>query len=175
MKCRSVAILAVTALLAACAGSPEGSGFRDTSQPLSVTTRGGAAEMHGQWFVRAHYPGEENLARVRFLTGTQSATGIELVRQGCRANGDCDVEGELWETKPLGLNRWRITSPHRSEARELWVIWVDEGFRTAAIGAPDGSYGWILDRAANGGEDRIFAAQEILDFNGYDTSALVMR
>ena len=50
-----------------------------------------------------------------------------------------------------------------------------EGFRTAVIGSPEGGYGWILDRRATGGEDRITAAQEILDFNGYDLSALQMR
>ena len=55
------------------------------------------------------------------------------------------------------------------------MVWVDEGYRTAAIGTPDGSFGWVLDRAASGGGDRITAAREILEFNGYDEGALRMR
>ena len=36
----------------------------------------------------------------------------------------------------------------------------------------DGSGAAILDRATTGGADRIAAAREILDFNGWDTGQL---
>jgi apolipoprotein D and lipocalin family protein len=60
------------------------------------------------------------------------------------------------------------------EMRAFWVLWVDEGFRTAVLGNPDGTFGWIVDRSTRGGADRIRAAREILDFNGYNVSQLRM-
>lgn len=91
--------------------------------------------------------------------------------QLCDEAGTC--EG-LWLATPTGQGRFALTRPDGS-ARDLWVLWVDEGFRTAVIGNPAGDFGWILDRAPKGGADRIKAAQEILDFNGYDISQLRMR
>ena len=57
----------------------------------------------------------------------------------------------------------------RDTPLELWVLWVDDDFRTAVIGTPDGRFGWIMDRPGQASRDRTRAAREILDFNGYDT------
>ena len=54
----------------------------------------------------------------------------------------------------------------------LVVMWVDEGFRTAAIGDADGRWAAILNRNRKSARDRIKAATEILDFNGWDVSKL---
>jgi apolipoprotein D and lipocalin family protein len=51
-------------------------------------------------------------------------------------------------------------------------MWVDEGFRTAAVGDANGRWAAILDRNATSSPDRIKAATEILDFNGWDISQL---
>ncbi|OZA12383.1 MAG: hypothetical protein B7Y02_07410 [Rhodobacterales bacterium 17-64-5] len=48
---------------------------------------------------------------------------------------------------------------------------MDEGYRTLAIGTPDGSFGFVLDRGP-AAADRMTAARQIFDFNGYDVSAL---
>ena len=55
----------------------------------------------------------------------------------------------------------------------LWVLWVDEGYRTAVIGEPQGRFGWVINRDPTIPTDRWVAAQRILDFNGYDSAALV--
>jgi apolipoprotein D and lipocalin family protein len=52
------------------------------------------------------------------------------------------------------------------------VLWVDEGFRTAVLGNKVGDFGWIIDRSTTGGAERITAAREILDFNGYAVQML---
>lgn len=54
----------------------------------------------------------------------------------------------------------------------LVVMWVDEGFRTAAIGDAEGRWAAILNRSRKPAGDRIRAATEILDFNGWDVSKL---
>lgn len=52
------------------------------------------------------------------------------------------------------------------------VMWVDEGFRTAVVGDAHGRGAMIMDRSTKPGADRIAAAVEILDFNGWDVSRL---
>jgi apolipoprotein D and lipocalin family protein len=64
--------------------------------------------------------------------------------------------------------RWRASGG----APEIWLLWVDTGYRTAALGTPDGSFGMILDRSATGGTDRIAAARDIFDWFGYDLTKL---
>ena len=58
-------------------------------------------------------------------------------------------------------------------ASDYWVLWVDEGYRTAVVGAPNGKSGWILNRDPQIPTDRLNAAREILDFNGYDLDRLM--
>jgi len=161
--------------LAGCASeiNTPGKSFRDTNLPLSVTTRGnGIQDMSGPWFVRAHFPGDASIAMVTFLPELNSGQAVEFRHEACLLSGDCETETEIWRAEPLGQNRWRLRNDTGDASMELWVIWVDDGFRTAAIGTPDGSYGWIIDRRPEGGADRLKAAAEILAFNGYDVARM---
>ena len=168
--------LAVATLISACT-LPEapGRGYRNTQVPLTYTSRSDANRLADDWYLRAHYPSDEDLRRVSYLRARDGQEAFKLVSRRCGENGDCKDMATLWRATPLGPNRWRLTDPQGGKDRDLWVIWVDEGYRTAAIGAPDGGYGWVLDRAATGGTDRITAAREILDFNGYDIGAMILR
>ena len=51
------------------------------------------------------------------------------------------------------------------------ILWVDSGYRTLAIGTPSGRFGFILDRDILP-EDRLTAAREVFDFNGYGVTNL---
>ena len=166
------------ALLAGCAAVPDvgGKSFRNTAQPLSVTTRGnGMQDMSGPWFIRAHFPNDASAAMVTFLPAYQGREAVEVRRERCTLSGDCEAEAYVLRAEALGQNRWRLSGESREGPDELWVIWVDDGFRTAAIGAPDGRYGWIIDRRAEGGADRLKAAAEILAFNGYDVARIKVK
>jgi apolipoprotein D and lipocalin family protein len=55
---------------------------------------------------------------------------------------------------------------------EFWVLWVDDDFRTAVVGTPDGSLGWIMDRPGQASPDRTRAAREVLEWSGYDLGRL---
>ena len=59
--------------------------------------------------------------------------------------------------------------PETGEA--AWVLWVDESYRTAVIGTPSGRFGYVLNRAPAIPADRLRAAHEILEFNGYSLAA----
>ncbi len=162
-------------LLSACAPAPTSDGFRDTTVPLTVTTRGSLADLAGTWHLRAHFPGSETLSQVTFLNQGPNTPAVALLKLRCDVSGDCEAVNDVWSNMPLGQNRYRLTQDRTGASIELWVIWVDEGFRTAALGTPDGSFGWIVDRSQKGGEDRITAAREILSFNGYDTLRMIKK
>lgn len=52
-----------------------------------------------------------------------------------------------------------------------WVLWADADYRTLVIGSPNGAVGFILNRGAFAA-DRLVAARDILDWNGYDLHRL---
>ncbi|QUJ75246.1 lipocalin family protein [Sulfitobacter albidus] len=161
----------VLAALAAC-NAPVGSGvttapsYRDANVPIGVTSRFDAAKFAGLWRVRAVLPEADKFEQLAFRGGT-----FRIGADVCDPAGICFTAAEDLPTRRTGPGRYVITMPG-GEQRRLWVLWVDEGFRTALVGSPDGTFAWILDRAATGGADRIRAAREILDFNGYDTTFL---
>jgi len=175
MSSRAIAALLGLALLTGCAAAPVigAKSFRNVAQPLSVTTRGnGMQDMSGPWFVRAHFPDDSSAAMVTFLPEYQGGEAVEVRREACTLSGKCEARAYVLRADALGQNRWRLSGEGREGPDELWVIWVDDGFRTAAIGAPDGSYGWIIDRRSDGGADRLKAAAEVLAFNGYDVARM---
>tara|TARA_R110002012_G_scaffold150440_11_gene309758 strand:- start:543 stop:1037 length:495 start_codon:yes stop_codon:yes gene_type:complete len=154
-------------LLAGCAAPvvQQGQGYRDTNALIGATSRYDAGRFAGPWVVRGSFDldAPDRVALVQSTGGP----AFEL----CDDAGDCEV---LWQARATGQGRYALTRPNGT-TRDLWILWVDEGFRTAVVGNPAGDFGWILDRNPTGGADRITAAQEILDFNGYDISQLRMR
>ncbi len=160
------ALLAL-ALLAGCAAPvpQQRTGFRDANALIGATSRFDEDRFRGAWVVRGSF-GADAPAQVAMVDTT---AGPAL--QFCTATGDCK---DLWRATATGQGRYTLR--HGDGAmRDLWVLWVDEGFRTAVVGNPAGDFGWVLDRHPTGGADRINAAREILDFNGYDISQLRMR
>ncbi|WP_438990936.1 lipocalin family protein [Lentibacter sp.] len=154
-------LLAASLALAGCVpvSVPEAAfeSYRDSAVMIASTLRFDLARFEGDWAVRGAYP-NDHLQRV-----TIKARGAR--RFVWRSEGRA-AQGEV-----TGPGRFRLAG----QAADYWVLWVDEDFRTAVIGTPDGRFGLILDRKAGGGADRIQAAREMLEFNGYDLGQMVMR
>ena len=93
---------------------------------------------------------------------TPEPAGLRLDGNLCLAGVARKVSGLA---VPSGPGRLSVAG------EDWWILWVDTGYRTMAIGTPSGRFGFILDRGAIPG-DRLTAAREIFDFNGYRTSAL---
>ncbi|SEN21797.1 apolipoprotein D and lipocalin family protein [Loktanella fryxellensis] len=177
-----LATLALLALLSACAkpqpGEPVGGlleVYRDRSVPIGSALNFDAGRYAGTWYEVARYP-------VPFETGCVGVTaeyaplpdGGLSVLNTCRTpdgNVRSTIEGRAEVVGPGRLTVRFDTVPF---AADYWVLWIDEGYRTAVVGAPDGRSGWILNRDPQIPADRLAAARDVLEFNGYDLSRLVM-
>ncbi|MEQ6248549.1 lipocalin [Sulfitobacter sp. HNIBRBA3233] len=162
-------------LLAACNAPPDsavetGPGYRDRSVPIGITSRYDEARFAGLWYVRAVLPAREAFEQLS-LRQTPAGPALRLGAQACDAAGVCTSVAQTLETRAVGPGQYIVRMPDGRQ-RAIWVLWVDEGFRTAVLGNPDGTFAWIIDRGRTGGADRIAAAREILDFNGYKTTDL---
>lgn len=157
---RRLALLAVLTL-AACAAEPPpvAESFRDRSVPIGSTTRGGLGDLAGEWVVAQSFPG--SVAPGTRVTVAPGAGGATLRFAGPGGAQDLAV---------ASIAPGRLTP--RDGGPELWVLWVDDDFRTAVIGTPDGSLGWIMDRPGQASADRTAAAREVLDWSGYDLGRL---
>lgn len=154
------AALAVT--LASC-GGPGGdkSGLRNADARISSQVNVTAARLAGDWYIRAGWPGTPDLSGpLRLAKG-----GETLTLTGTASDGP--VRATLTS---MGQGRFRADNTQAFGDNPLWVLWMDADDRTAAIGTPDGRFGWIMDRAPTGGADRITAAKEIMEWMGYDLS-----
>ena len=113
--------------------------------------------MTGDWWIRAEFAEEAPIQRQI----TYALDGSEAFLIGPK-------DGQLVRHELGRGARW-----HAGQDRpEIWLLWVDTGYRTAALGTPDGQFGMILDRSPSGGADRITAASEILEWFGYDMNKL---
>lgn len=166
------------ALLAACGSAPKVPpevapvSFRDLNAPIASQANFDATQFLGDWQVVAGYPVRHE-AGCEAISMTFASSGADqfLVRHNCQKfdgqqvlSGSADI---------IAAGRFRLTySGAPIPTAELWALWVDQGYRTAVIGSPDGQVGWILNRTSKIPEDRMNAAREILDFYGYDQTRL---
>ncbi|MBP1807558.1 lipocalin family protein [Rubellimicrobium aerolatum] len=124
--------------------------YRAPGALIASTTRGGPSDLGGDWVVSQATPGGP-------------------VAPGTRVGVTPTGTGAVWRLGGAEVAT-ALTGPGRYSGggREIWVVWVDDDFRTAAVGTPDGSFGWVMDRPGAASPDRTAAAREMLDFNGYD-------
>ncbi|MEC7764101.1 MAG: lipocalin [Pseudomonadota bacterium] len=54
----------------------------------------------------------------------------------------------------------------------LYVLWADADDRTVVLGRPDHSFGVILNKGAGISPDRLAAARDVMEWNGYDLGTL---
>jgi apolipoprotein D and lipocalin family protein len=156
--------LAAALLLAACAAGPSATGaFRAADAPIWSAAAFQPNQIAGGWRQVAGFQ----------TTGTSCSSGtvaFQPVAGGLQVNGSLCVNGSVQKlsglTESVGPGRLRIKGQE-----DWWILWVDSGYRTLAIGTPSGSFGFVLDRGAIPA-DRLVAAREVFDFNGYETGAL---
>ena len=161
------ALIAVTLFLAACGGES----YRDSSVGMTSMAVFDPARYAGLWYEVARFPAPFQAGCTNTETEYAVIGANKLsVRNSCMKNGRLSViEGSATVAGPgrlkVRLNGVPVTG-------DYWILWVDEGYRTAVVGAPSGRVGWILNRDPQIPADRLKAAQQVLEFNGYDLSRL---
>lgn len=146
--------------LAACAGTPgPPSGFRDPAVPIYSAALLDPGRLPGVWREAAAFGGEGCGAG-----GVTIGADLSVSGRLCLGGRPAAVAGRL---APSGPGRFAFPG-----TGEWWVVWVDSGYRTLAIGTPGGGWGVVLNRDGALPEDRLAAAAEIFDFNGYDRARL---
>jgi apolipoprotein D and lipocalin family protein len=152
-------ILTACLWLAACVGvGREAPGFRAAGAPIWSAAAFAPAEVSGNW---------QQVAA--FATGPLGCRGgavtVDPVPGGFAVTGILCLDGTARKVdalaRPIGPGRLSVEGEE-----DWWVLWVDEGYRTLAVGTPSGRFGFVLDRGRIP-QDRLAAAAEIFAFNGY--------
>ncbi|MDE0967800.1 MAG: hypothetical protein OSA51_00140 [Octadecabacter sp.] len=147
--------------------------FRDLSAQIASQTNVTADRLAGNWVVRQRFANQPGpVGGVTFSTLPNDALQMAQTHQTCDLNVCVIVHTQVL-LKPMGLGRWMpLNSPMTFPSQQIWVMWMDFESRTAAIGSPSGQFGWIMDKNPTGGDDRIIAARDIMDWFGYDVANL---
>ncbi|MEM8579488.1 MAG: lipocalin family protein [Pseudomonadota bacterium] len=122
----------------------------------------------GSWRVR--FASDPSAAPYWLSIGILTSDYSFAVRQvftDCRpGDGGCDPRaGQSLAGRATAPGVYRLGST--TEAVDFAVVWVDPGYRTAAVAAPDGSYVWLLDRDAKGHSTRLIQARAALKAAGF--------
>lgn len=159
---RVMRMLLGVAAVAACTPVVEPrTSYRDANVPITSVALFDPAQFAGHWEVIASYQG--GTCGLDVVAATAGV--LDLAQRGCSgdvSHSAAQVSGPGRYTPKDGVNK----------DIEHWVMWVDQTYRTAVIGTVGGEFGMILNRGRDIPADRMAAAREILDWNGYDLSQL---
>lgn len=150
--------------LVACAPKPlaPSGPYRTAGAPIWSNAQFESSRMVGRWQQSAGFGATAGCSAGGADIGGQAGT-LTLAARLCLSGQDVRLSGPMSATGP---GRFRV------DGQDWWVIWVDTDYRTLAIGTPSGAFGFILNRGGALPPDRLRAAREIFDFNGYDTRFL---
>lgn len=152
-------ILSAFLALAACAPTGQKvAGFRDPATPIWSAAALAPAQIAGDWRQVAAHAVRPGGCAAGALTITPADKGLRLDGTLC-LNGQ--AQRIATTARPSGPGRLAVDGQE-----DWWILWVDSGYRTLAIGTPSGRFGFVLDRGAPA-PDRLTAAREVFDFNGY--------
>jgi len=152
--------------VAACSTPVQVTGYRNPAAKMYSSAVFDPARLEGSWRQVADFaprPGCKTQG-LRFASG---GGGVRVEGGLCLAGLATDVTGPL---VAVGPGRFAVTGV----PEPVWVLWADTDVRTLVIGTPSGRFGAILNRGADLPGDRMTAAREVLDWNGYDLDRLLI-
>ena len=155
--------LAALLLLAACAAPTSN---RDQSAPIRSIALFDFANFAGDWHVVARLPDSaDSLCQLVGFRVTALTPADFVVSDQC---------GNESKARITGPGRFAFETLPGQRAEDRWVLWVDDAYSTAVIATPSGDTAQILNRTSDIRSDRLTAAFDVLRFNGFDPSDLVM-
>jgi len=139
--------------------------YRDVAKPIYSNAQLDPQRLVGRWVQVAAFGPEASACKPGGVDITKAATGLKVVYRLCQSGSDIRGAGPM---QPVGPGRFAV----QNQPVPWWVLWADVDDRTLVIGTPSGQLGFILNRDGALPADRLAAAREILDWNGYDLARL---
>lgn len=159
-------VIALGALAALVACTPPGQVRRAPEVRIASVALFDATRFAGRWQVAAsHVPGCEGA----WMNWIPAANGYALEGTDCTGARPEPLRGAAVVAGPGA----RIIAESAFGGDPVWVLWVDQDFRVAALGTPSGRWAMILAREGAARADLLAAAREVLDFNGYDLGQMI--
>ncbi len=152
--------------LAACGDLPTApapsAGYRTARTPIYSTAGLNIARMVGTWQQVAGFGAAKSCPQHPALQVSAGENGaVQVVYDLCL--GGMRARGAGAMTSAGAQGRYRLPGL----VAPIWVLWIDEGDRSIALGTPDGSFGAVLSKDAIPA-DRLRASREVLAWNSYD-------
>ena len=160
--------------LAGCAKKPEAPEMRrDPAVRISSAVIFEPARFAGDWrVVASHTPGCLGATQHWQEVVLRGTPAYQLSGTECTGARPGRLSGTAVVTGPGA----RFTPDTGFGRDPIYVMWVDQDYRIAALGTPSGSWALILARDSVAGRpDLTAAAREVLAFNGYDLSKLAAK
>ena len=125
--------------------------LRNPTVPIGAITRFDPALFDGRWEV------------IETAGGAWDLRDFEVAGNSTEWRGG--VTGTITQRAP-GILKIDYAG---GTSRDIWIVWIDPDHQTAAIGDPEGRFGFVATRPGRARADQAEAARQVLDFNGYKT------
>ncbi|SDL45237.1 lipocalin family protein [Aliiruegeria lutimaris] len=150
--------------------------YRDRNVEMVSVSEFEPQRYMGKWYEIARFPN-------RFERGCEGVTAEYALRTDgkisvlntCREGApDGEIKTADGQAKVVGTGQLSVTFvPWLPFARgDYWVLYLDEDYTLAVVGAPRGTTGWILARTPKISDEERATAETVLRQNGYDPSRL---
>ncbi len=164
---------ALCLILAACAApvAEQVARYRVAGAPIYSSAVLDVARIEGRWVQVAGFgPAGARDCQPGGVDIRRGAQGLQATLRLCLSGAEVRAAGALQVVGPGRFALQGAAVPGLGEP--WWVLWADTDYRTLIIGTPSGQFGFILNRDRVLPQDRLVAAREILDFNGFDLRQL---
>lgn len=161
-------LILVTLFLYACTptADPIALGrYRPADAPMYSNAVLDGSRLVGRWVQVADFAVKDTDCAPGGVEISQSGAGLHVAYRLCLSAAQVAGAGAM---QPDGPGRFVVPG----QPGPWWVLWADADYRTLVIGTPSGRLGFILNRDGALPGDRLTAAREILDWNGYDLRQL---
>ncbi len=126
-----------------------------------------ASRLVGRWAQVADFTNKSGSCTPGGVEISKAGAGLTVAYRLCLSGSVVQGDGAM---QPAGPGRFVVPG----QPGPWWVLWADADYRTLVIGTPNGRLGFILNRERDLPPDRLVAARDILDWNGYDLKRLQM-
>ncbi|MDO8984286.1 lipocalin family protein [Cypionkella sp.] len=154
-------------LLSACVAAPKTvvvGRYRAPDAPMYSNAVMDQNRLVGTWSQVAAFGGEG--CKPGGAEISRGAGGLQIRYRLCESGVQMAAAGTM-ASETVG----RFAVP--GQPGPWWILWADGDYRTLVVGSPNGRLGFILNRGPFP-PDRLKAARDIFEWNGYDPRGLVV-